>query len=69
VGCRADAVLLQARTPQEAIRLRAARLAVVRGGTVLSHMAPAEARLSLPGRPAAVDFTRQPPAASENPPG
>jgi cytosine deaminase len=59
VGCRADFVLLQARTPQEALRLRAQRLLVVRGGRVLSRMAPATAELALPGRPAAVDFTRQ----------
>jgi cytosine deaminase len=33
-------------------------LLVVRGGQVLSRMVPATAQLSLPGRPAAVDFTR-----------
>jgi cytosine deaminase len=59
VGCRASFVLLQARTPQEALRLRAQRLLVVRGGRVLSRMAPATAELALPGRPASVDFTRQ----------
>jgi cytosine deaminase len=58
-GCRADFVLLQARSPAEALRLRAQRLAVVRGGEVISRMAPATAQLSLPGRPAHVDFTRQ----------
>ncbi len=61
VGCRADFVLLQARTPEEAIRLRAQRLAVVRGGAVVSRMAPATATLTLPGRPDSVDFTRQAP--------
>ena len=60
VGCRADFVLLQASSPEEALRLRAQRLLVVRGGTVLSRMAPAVAQLSLPGRPAHVDFTRHP---------
>ncbi len=69
IGCRADAVLLQARSPQEAIRLRAARLLVLRGGAVLARSAPATARLSLPGRPDAVDFTRQPVATPENPAG
>ena len=59
VGCRADMVLLQARSPEEAIRLRAQRLLVLRGGRVLSRMAPATAELALPGRPASVDFTRQ----------
>ncbi len=62
-GCRADFVLLQARSPTDAIRLRAQRLLVVRGGTVVSRMAPATAELSLPGRGDGrafhVDFTRQ----------
>jgi cytosine/creatinine deaminase len=59
-GCRADFLLLQAGTPAEAIRLRAQRLLVVRGGTVVSRMAPAVAQLALPGRPAHVDFLRHP---------
>jgi cytosine deaminase len=58
-GCRADFVLLQAHSPQEAIRLRAQRLMVVRGGAVVSTMAPATANLHLPGRPVSVNFTRQ----------
>ncbi len=58
-GCRADFVLLQARDPVEAIRLRAQRLLVVRGGRVISRMPAATATLSLPGRPAGVDFSRQ----------
>ncbi|MBI5259208.1 MAG: amidohydrolase family protein [Burkholderiales bacterium] len=57
VGCHADAVLLQARSPVEAIRLRAARLAVLRRGQVVARSAPATAQMALPGRPAAVDFT------------
>ncbi|GAB4036844.1 MAG: amidohydrolase family protein [Rubrivivax sp.] len=61
VGARADAVLLQARSPEEAIRLRAARLAVVRGGRIVAHSAPATVSLALPGRPPSVDFTRQAP--------
>ncbi|MDP2007261.1 MAG: amidohydrolase family protein [Rubrivivax sp.] len=60
VGCRADAVLLQARSPEEALRLRAQRLCVLRGGRVIARMAPATAEMALPGRPAHVDFTRQP---------
>ena len=59
VGCRADAVLLQARSPEEALRLRATRLLVLRGGRVVSRMAPAVAELQLPGRPGRVDYTRQ----------
>jgi cytosine deaminase len=58
VGCRADFVLLQARSPVEALRLRAHRLLVVRGGQVLARAQPVQAELSLPGRPAALDFTR-----------
>lgn len=60
-GCRADFVLLQARDPVEAVRLRASRLLVVRGGEVLASSPPATAQLNLPGRPPAVDFTRQRP--------
>jgi cytosine deaminase len=58
VGCKADFVLLQARSPVEAIRLRAQRLLVVRRGQVLSRSVPLVAQLSLPGRPAQTDFTR-----------
>ncbi len=64
-GCRADFVLLQARSPQEAIRLRAQRLAVVRGGVVIARSAPATAELRLPGRPHAVDFTRAEPVKDD----
>lgn len=56
-GCRGDMVLLHARSPGEAIRLRAARLLVVRAGRVLARSAPASAHLSLPGRPPEVDWT------------
>ena len=66
-GCRADFVLLQAGSPEEAIRLRAQRLLGVRGGAIVSRMAPAVAELSLPGRPARVDFTRQPAGAAQPP--
>ncbi len=58
VGCHADFVLLQATSPEEAIRLRAQRLLVVRRGAVVSRMAPTVAELTLPGRPSRVDFTR-----------
>ena len=59
VGCHADFVLLQARSPVEALRLRAARLLVVRRGQVLARTAPAQATLQLPGRPPQVDWTMQ----------
>jgi cytosine deaminase len=56
-GCNADFVVLQARDPVEAIRLRAARLYVVRRGKVIAENAPQKARLHLAGRPASTDFT------------
>ncbi|WP_439517578.1 amidohydrolase family protein [Hydrogenophaga sp.] len=49
-GKDASFVLLQARDAIEAIRLRATRLKVWRQGRLLSEMAPAHPRLSLPGR-------------------
>ncbi|MHB1692227.1 MAG: amidohydrolase family protein [Thiomonas sp.] len=58
VGCRADLVLLQAGDPVEAIRLRATRLAVIRGGKLIAATPPATAALQLPGRPATVDWRR-----------
>ncbi|SCB30282.1 amidohydrolase family protein [Cupriavidus alkaliphilus] len=57
-GCRADLVLLQARDPVEAIRLRATRLRVLRAGKTIATMPAAAAALALPGRPAQVDFRR-----------
>ena len=56
VGKPADFVLLQARDTIEAIRLRAQRLLVVRRGVVLARSPAATALLSLPGRPASVDW-------------
>jgi cytosine deaminase len=56
VGCNADLVLLDAADPVEAIRLRAARRAVVRRGQVIAEAPRATAALNLPGRPAQVNF-------------
>ena len=50
-GCNADFVLLQARDPIEALRLRATRLKVYRRGHLLAESPAATARLHLPGRP------------------
>jgi cytosine/creatinine deaminase len=50
-GCKADFVLLQARDPVEALRLRATRLKVFKRGKVIAETAPAVSRLSLPDRP------------------
>ena len=55
-GCHADLVLLDAGSTVEAIRLRAARRVVVRRGEVVSEAPRSAATLSLPGRPATVDF-------------
>ncbi|MBN3758378.1 amidohydrolase family protein [Paraburkholderia sp. Tr-20389] len=55
-GCDANLVLLDARDAVEAIRLRAARLAVVSRGKVVSRAPAARASLSLEGRPTEVDF-------------
>ncbi|MDR3369797.1 amidohydrolase family protein [Rhodoferax sp.] len=51
VGCHADFVLLQARDPVEALRLRATRLKVFKRGQLLAESAPAVAQLHLPQRP------------------
>lgn len=55
-GCHADFVLLQARDPIEAIRLRATRLQVFRRGQLIAQTAPSSASLKLPGRPLQTDF-------------
>ncbi len=55
-GCHADFVLLEARDPVEAIRLRATRLAVVRRGRVVARTPSSAAALDLPGRPAATRY-------------
>jgi cytosine deaminase len=57
-GCYADFVLLQARDPIEAIRVRATRLAVYRRGKPIARTPAATATLELPGRPRQVDFLR-----------
>mgnify|MGYP000087080859 FL=1 len=56
-GAPADCVLLQARSPIDAIRLRAARLCVIRRGKVIARSPEAVATLDLPGRPPSVDFS------------
>jgi cytosine deaminase len=50
-GCKADFVLLQARDPVEAIRLRATRLKVYKAGKLISESPAATSTLKLPGRP------------------
>jgi cytosine/creatinine deaminase len=57
-GARADFVLLQARDPIEAIRLRATRLAVVRRGRIVARTPASVTVLNLPGRPNQIDALR-----------
>ena len=56
-GKAADCVLLQARTPIEAIRLRAHRLWVMRHGKVIARSPAMSTSLDIPGRAATVDGT------------
>ena len=55
-GCEASFVLLQARDPIEAIRLRAQRLKVYRRGQLLAHSEPVLTTLNLPGRESSTRF-------------
>jgi cytosine deaminase len=61
-GCDASFVLLHARSPVEAIRLRAARLQVRRKGRLLASSVPATSALHVDGRPGMVHF--MPPQAA-----
>ncbi len=55
-GCDASFVLLQARDPADAIRLRATRLKVWRRGQLLAAAAPQVSTLNLPDRPSGTAF-------------
>ncbi|MEB8386441.1 amidohydrolase family protein [Rhodobacteraceae bacterium KMM 6894] len=55
VGGPANMVVLQARDPIEAIRMKATRLAVIKNGKVLARTAPRTAELTLPDRPTTLD--------------
>jgi len=54
-GGPASMVILQARDPVEAVRLRATRLAVIRAGRVVARTPPRVAELNLDGRPSTLD--------------
>ncbi len=54
-GCNADLVVLQARDPAEALRLKPVRLAVVKRGRVIARTAPRITALALEGRPVRID--------------
>ncbi len=64
-GCNADMVILQARDVLEALRLRPARLQVIRRGRVIAETPPVATQLSVLGNEP-VDFLR--PAAPGNEP-
>jgi cytosine deaminase len=51
-------VILQAPDPIEALRLKAARLHVIRRGKIVAETPASVTRLDLPGRPASVEMTR-----------
>lgn len=55
-GCRADMVILQARDPHEALRLRPARLYVIRRGKIIAETPPVVCRLELEEKKIEVDF-------------
>jgi cytosine deaminase len=57
-GCDASFVLLQARDPVEAMRLRAARLQVYRRGQLIASSPGNATHLHLAGRPAQTAFMR-----------
>ena len=54
-GCKADMVILQARDPAEALRLKPARLAVIKSGHVIARTPAKVSELRLEGRPGVVD--------------
>ena len=57
-GCRADLVVLDARDPIEAIRLKPARLAVLRAGRIVARSPARVTALEIAGRPAEIRLAR-----------
>ena len=57
-GCNADLVILQAKDKIDAIRLKPARLFVIRRGKVISRTDPVIAKLDLDGESYQIDFQR-----------
>ncbi len=56
-GCNADMVILQAANPMEALRLKPARLFVIRRGKVIAKSEPRFSRLTLDNQESVIDFT------------
>lgn len=69
VGCDASFVLLQARDPVEAIRLRANRLKVWKKGKLLAETMEVKTGLQLPQRPSSTDFRQAGPGHEPYPAG
>jgi cytosine/creatinine deaminase len=63
-GCKADMVILQARDPAEALRLKPARLAVIKAGKVIARTPAKISELRLAGRPDRVDGAEYAPMSS-----
>ena len=57
-GCRADMVVLQAKTVHDAIRLKPARLKVIRGGRIIARTPPVVSRVDLATGPVEIDFLK-----------
>jgi cytosine deaminase len=56
-GCHADMVIMQAKDIPEALRLKPARLFVIRRGNVIAETPPVVSRLELADKTVAVDFS------------
>jgi cytosine deaminase len=56
-GCRADVVILQAADTHEALRLKPARLFVIRRGKIIAETPPVISRLALAEKQIEVDFS------------
>lgn len=65
VGGPASMVVLQARDPIEAVRLKATRKIVIRNGKVLARTAPRIAELNLPDRPNTLDQSHYAPVNND----
>ncbi len=61
-GCNADLIILQARDPLEALRLKPNRLAVIRRGKVIARTPARISELRIDGRPHAVEGSDYAPA-------
>ncbi len=59
-GCRADIVILQAADTPEALRLKPARLFVIRRGKIIAETPPVTSRLALENQTIEVDFSFKP---------